>query len=134
MHIGNNWYIYFVELHVRMNRDEMYSATKHIYSYMEEDCCSMCIDCTKGVIEDIRISITIDCSCELNPLLLPAAHVQTSLTYLRKVTMIEALDIFVQSTTSDSLLIRCLVHWLPIENIVTYRPALNPRCLGYIRY
>lgn len=46
--------------------------------------------------------------------------------------MVKVLDVLVQRTGFDGLLIAFFVHWLPIEYIVANRPTLDPGCLGNI--
>lgn len=93
--------------------------------HIEENKSCMCINSTKRVIKKIDIDIIIDHLSELNPLLLPSTHVNPSLTYFREITMIKTIDIFIQSTSVNGLVIFVYIHRLSIE-YVTNCPTLDP--------
>ena len=92
----------------------------------------MCINCTERVIQQINVCIIVDGSCQLNPLFLTSTHVQSSLTNLCQVSVVEIFDILVQGTRFDCLLIQFLVERLPEEYIIANSPALYPGVLRNI--
>lgn len=78
--------------------------------YIEQNSSGVRIDCTERVIQEINICVTVDCSSQLNSLLLTSAHVQSSLTNLCKVSMVKILYILVQRTS-----FYCLVVQFPVK-------------------
>ena len=90
------------------------------------------VDGAERVVEEVDVGVAVDGPCELDPLLLPAAHVEAPLPDLRQVAVREVLHVLVQRAALEGPLVLRTPHRPPEEDVVAHRAALDPRRLGHI--
>lgn len=99
---------------------------------MKKNSSGMCINSTKRIIKEVNISICIESTCQLDPLLLSSAQVKPSLSYLCEVTVSKIIYVLIQRTHFNSCIISSSFHRLPIEDVISNGTTLDPRCLRHI--
>lgn len=92
----------------------------------------MCIDCTERIVQEIYISILIESTGKLNPLLLPATEIHSSFSYLGEISIWEQIEVFYQGTALESLSISLTIHLRPKEDVLLYSSCLDPCSLRNI--
>lgn len=86
----------------------------------------MRIDGAEDVVEEVDIGVLVDCSGELDALLLAAAEVDAALADLGLVAELHHLEVLLEAADADDLLVPLPVHRRSEQDVVLDGAVLDP--------
>lgn len=81
---------------------------------------------TKDIIKKIDITILINSSGKLNPLLLTTTQVNPTLSDFSMISEFHHFQVFLQATHLNYFLVFWFIHWQTEQNVLLDCPILNP--------
>ena len=92
----------------------------------------MSINCAKNIIKKIHITVLVNRSRKLNPLLLASTHVDASLTNLCLVTELHLGQVCLKCAPVENVFVLSTVHRASKQNVILNGSILDPRRLSNI--